>query len=119
MSDDSEKFRRPACETPVRHGGRSYELYVTVEVEPNFDTVEYWSVVLHFTTVDEQTHTKTSHNIAKIEFDRTHEAAHIHRNYRRDQPRDFDIDVDGWVEAMDRLKENARRYFASYADTHL
>jgi hypothetical protein len=117
-SDNSESFENPV-DALVKYNGRTYQLYITVEARPNLDNPEYWTVVLHFEKSYPEEDRVRSHNVAKIEEDRIHDGVHIHRLYRRDEQRDFDIDIEVWWDAMKYLEENHREFFESYAELNL
>lgn len=90
------------------YGQRTYQL--TIRVDPNFDLVEEFSVVLHYRNAPSD----SSIHIARI--DTSHGFVHFDPLYRRDQPKE-PIDVDVW-EAAERLEANWRRYARSHNRVH-
>lgn len=55
-------------------------------------------------------------DIARV--DTAHGAIHADRLYRRDEPTDFDVDVDDVWDAAHYLTERWKRYVEEYRKTH-
>jgi hypothetical protein len=93
---------------------RTYQ--IGVRVDPSFNTVESFAVVLFFRRADGERVT-----VAKVD-NAEHDEGRIHidRHYREQsaETKDFDIDVTSWEEAEEYLLERWRRYADRYEETH-
>lgn len=91
---------------------RGLAYFLTVSVEPDFDRVSDFAVVLHFAAAFGN---EVRVQVARI--DTAHGEVHFDRLYRRDQPKDFDVEMTH-LEAERHLRENWRRYAAAYERAH-
>jgi len=80
------------------------------------NNVESFAVILFFQLAD-----GTRVEVAKVD-DSPHKegAIHVDRYYREigAEVKDFDVDIDGWVDAEDHLRENAQRLARRYHENH-
>jgi len=91
------------------YDGRPY--FISVSVSPNINTVEDFSVAVHYNDPN----TEREVQIARI--DTAHETVHFDRLYRRNQPKDTNVDFSVW-DAEQHLEENWRQYATTYAENH-
>jgi hypothetical protein len=89
---------------------------IGVRADPSLNNVESFAVILFFRTRD-----GTRIEVAKIDTT-PHDAGRIHidRYYRAEgaEIKDFDTDIDDWVDAEAYLKTNWQRFARRYLDNH-
>lgn len=103
-----------------RYRGRPYQ--IGVRVDPSFDDVHSFAVVLFFRRRD-----AVRIEIAKVD-DTEHvrdtepggDAVHVDRYYRADgaDAKDFSVQVASWHDAEAYLADNWRRFAARYEENH-
>jgi len=92
-----------------RYEDRPY--FVSVSVSPDVNSVEEFSVAVHYNDPN----TEQEVQIARI--DTAHQTVHFDRLYRRDQPKDTDVEFSVW-EAEQHLEDNWRQFARTYAENH-
>lgn len=89
---------------------------IGVRADPSLNNVESFAVILFFRTRD-----GTRIEVTKI-VTTPHDAGRIHidRYYRAEgaEIKDFDTDIDDWIDAEAYLKTNWQRFARRYLDTH-
>lgn len=85
--------------------GRQY--FVRLEGSPDLTNPDEFAAVLYYPDAASDTHVQ----IARI--DTAHGDVHFDRLYRRDEPKDTDVDFGPW-EAFEHLRSNWRTYAKSF-----
>jgi hypothetical protein len=95
---------------------RSTVYHIGARLDPSPNDVEDFAIVLFFELPSGEVV-----RVAKVDNSAHAEGRiHVHRNYRevgRDI-RDFDVDINDWVEAEDYLREHAHRMVRTYLENH-
>lgn len=90
--------------------GRTY--FLTVSVRPSFNDVGDFAVTVYYNAGRDG-----DENVQIARIDTSHGDVHFDRLYRRDQPKDFSIDM-AYFDAEEHLRANWRRYAHSHERAH-